>query len=80
MPAVEAWLIGGPADGRVMAVETTSDGHVPDLVRLLQTGMFVGTSDHPEACQEHVYERSDGLDGEVTYTYAWSQPRGLADS
>jgi hypothetical protein len=43
--AVEAWFLGGPIDGRLMAVETTVDGNLPEVVRLPQTGMYVGTAD-----------------------------------
>jgi hypothetical protein len=65
----EAWLLGGPADGRVMAIETTFDGQLPDEVRLPQSAVYVGSSDVPAPAVEHLYVRAEDIAGWVTYQY-----------
>lgn len=69
MMAVEAWLLDGPADGRFLAVETTAEGEMPEMVRLPEAGVYVGASDVPAPVVEHIYKRSDDLDGQVVYRY-----------
>lgn len=69
MTAVEAWLLGGPADGRIAAVELTADAQIPRLIRLPQTGLYVGASDQPAPVVEHIYVRSDDIDEQVVYQY-----------
>lgn len=69
MTAIEAWLLGGPADGRIMTVELTADGEVPHLLRLPQSGVYVGASDVAAPAVEHLYVRSSDIDGQVAYQY-----------
>lgn len=52
-----------------MAVETTAEGLLPDMIKVPQTGMHVGTSDVPAPLVEHLYARVDGLADEVIYQY-----------
>jgi hypothetical protein len=67
--AVDAWFLGGPVDGRMMAVETAVDGSLPKVVRLSQTGMYVETADAAAPFIEHVYVLADRLDGVEVYQY-----------
>lgn len=69
MVAVEAWLMGGPADGRIMAVKRRADGELPEVVRLPQTGVYVGVSDVPAAVVEHSYVRVEDIECQVSYQY-----------
>jgi hypothetical protein len=62
-------------DGRLMAVETTVAGQLPDVVTLPETEVYVGASDIPAPAVEHVHVRADGPDGEVLYQYRDSKPR-----
>ncbi|MCO1597090.1 hypothetical protein M8C17_18195 [Micromonospora sp. RHAY321] len=47
MPAIEAWLIGGPVDGRTTPIEVDEDGSLPQAILLLQAGAYLGGRDHP---------------------------------
>ncbi|MGN9807098.1 hypothetical protein [Micromonospora sp. L32] len=69
MAAVEAWFLGGPVDGRLMPVEVTADGSPPTVVRLPQTGFYVGSSDLAEPPVEYVYVLADRLDDTEVYQY-----------
>jgi hypothetical protein len=69
MPAIEVWLDGGPADGRLMPVELTVDGRLPEFVHLRQSGMFVGSEDQPMADVEHQYRREADIDEVPVYRY-----------
>jgi len=68
MPAVEAWFWDGPIDGKVMAVEATADGRLPDVVRFIQSGIYVGASDMLASPVEHIYVRAHNL-RELVYQY-----------
>lgn len=61
--------MGGPADGRIMAVELTASGDIPQVVRLPQAGVYVGDSDVPAPVVEHIYLRVEGIEGQVSYQY-----------
>ena len=67
--AEEAWFLGGPVDGRLMAVEVTVDGSLPEAVRLPQTGQYVESADLPAPAVEHVYVLTDRLDDMEVYRY-----------
>lgn len=67
---VEAWLVDGPADGRMLAVELAADGQIPQAVWLPQTGVYVGSSDVPAAPSEHLYVRATDIGDQVVYQYA----------
>jgi hypothetical protein len=69
MPAIEAWFEDGPVDGRVMAVETGPDGRLPEVVRLPQTGVFVGVADEPAPTVVHVYPKAEPVDDWPVYRY-----------
>lgn len=69
MAAVEAWFLGGPVDGRLMPVEVTAEGSPPAVVRLPQTGFYVGASDVGATAVEHVYVLTDRLDDTEVYQY-----------
>ena len=75
MTAVEAWFLGGPADGRFMAVEISVGDGLPDVVRLPESGVYVGTGDQSAPTVEHIYVRADGPDGDLIYKYRQSAPR-----
>lgn len=70
MAMVEAWLLDGPADGRMLAVELTADGQIPQAVRLPQIGVYVGSADLPAAPSEHLYMRTTDVGEQVVYQYA----------
>ena len=44
MAAGEAWFLGGPVDGRLMPVEVAADGSPSAVVKLSQTGVYVGAA------------------------------------
>ncbi|SBV30926.1 hypothetical protein GA0070620_6533 [Micromonospora krabiensis] len=67
--AVEAWFLGGPVDGRLMPVEVTPHGSPPMMVKLPQTGFYLGAKDVPAPAMEHVYALADKLDGFDVYQY-----------
>lgn len=69
---LEAWLLGGPVDGRLMPVEVTADCSPPTAVKLPQTGFQVGAQDVPAPAVEHVYVLADALDD--THIYRYRQP------
>lgn len=52
-----------------MAVETTADGRLPALVKVLQTGVYVGRSDTGVPDEEQLYLRVDRSDDQVVYRY-----------
>jgi hypothetical protein len=56
--AVEVWLAGGPADGRLQLVETDMTGDLPTTVVLPQTSLFIPTGDEPAPRIDHVYRRA----------------------
>ena len=68
--ARQVWLIDGPAAGRIMLVETNSDGELPEVLHLPQTGVFMGSSDEPAPTVVHTYGRQGQVDNLVTYEYA----------
>ncbi|MEV7267792.1 hypothetical protein AB0N38_29945 [Micromonospora aurantiaca] len=74
MAAVEAWFLGGPVDGRLMPVEVSGDGNPPAVVKLPQTGFYVGTSDVPAPAVEHVYVLAERLDDVEVYQYRQPAP------
>lgn len=59
-----------------MAVEITADGEIPEVVRLPQTGVYVGVSDVPAPVIEHIYVRVEDVEGQVSYQYQ-QRSRGL---
>ncbi|MBM0228802.1 MULTISPECIES: hypothetical protein [Micromonospora] len=69
MAAVEAWFLDGPVDGRLMPVEVTADGSPPAVVKLPQTGFYVGASHLAAPAVEHVYVLADRLDDTEVYQY-----------
>ncbi|MFG1660681.1 hypothetical protein ACGFIY_29505 [Micromonospora chersina] len=69
MTAVEAWFLGGPVDGRLMPVEVTTEGSPPAVVKLPQTGFYVGTGDVAAPSVEHVYVLADRVDDTEVYQY-----------
>ncbi|PWU61858.1 hypothetical protein DLE60_03410 [Micromonospora globispora] len=68
MTAVEAWFLGGPIDGRLMPVETTVEGDLPEVVRMPQGGLYVSASE-VAASAEHVYVLGDRFDDIHVYRY-----------
>ncbi|MET7970905.1 hypothetical protein [Micromonospora sp. NPDC005305] len=81
MVAVEAWFRGGPVDGRLMPVEVAADGSPPAVVKLPQTGSYVGASDVAAPAVEHVYDLVDRIDDVEVYQYRQpvSEPVRLTD-
>ncbi|MFI2651793.1 hypothetical protein [Micromonospora fulviviridis] len=69
MVAVEAWFHGGPVDGRLMPVEVAADGSPPAVVKLLQTGSYVGASDVAAPAVEHVYVFVDRIEDVEVYQH-----------
>jgi hypothetical protein len=69
MAVVEAWLRGGPADGRLMPVELDGSGRPPEVVELLQTGFYLGSSDTPAPAMRHEYVLVDAASEPVLYRY-----------
>ncbi|MET8838047.1 hypothetical protein ABZV78_29625 [Micromonospora sp. NPDC004540] len=69
MAVVEAWFLGGPADGRVMLVEQTADGDLPKLVRLSQVGLHFGASEAVAPRVEHIYVLGGSVDDTQVYQY-----------
>ncbi|GAA4734333.1 hypothetical protein [Phytohabitans rumicis] len=67
--AVEVWLLGGPVDGRIQLVELDTTGSLPVTVVLPQTGSYLGTVDGPAHRVDHVYRRTDDIDGLPVYQY-----------
>lgn len=54
--------MGGPVDGRLMPVEVTADGSPPAVLKLPQTGYYLGASDAAAPAVEHVYVLGDKVD------------------
>ena len=69
MAAVEAWFLGGPVDGRLMAVEVATDGRPPTVVKLRQTGFYFGANDVEAPAVEHIYVLGSKLDDTEVYQY-----------
>jgi len=69
MGAIEVWLNGGPADGRVLLVETDAIDGLPATVVLPQTGVFVNADDEPSPRIDHVYVYTGEIDGRHAYRY-----------
>jgi sugar lactone lactonase YvrE len=65
----EAWLVGGPADGRLMMIEREAGGGLPDGLTLDQAGVFVGSADLPVRRVVHRYARDQSIDGLATCRY-----------
>ncbi|MEU1964376.1 hypothetical protein ABZ541_04900 [Micromonospora sediminicola] len=74
MAAVEAWFLGGPVDGRRMPVEVTADGRPPAVIKLPQTGFYVGPNDLPAPAVEHVYVLADRFGDVEVYQYRQPAP------
>ncbi|MFI6267220.1 hypothetical protein [Micromonospora sp. NPDC051006] len=55
MPAIEAWLLGGPADGRITPIEFDASGQLPAMLVLPQTGVYIGADDQPSPAVQHRY-------------------------
>jgi hypothetical protein len=69
MAPTEAWFLGGPVDGRLMPVEVASDGSPPAVVKLPQTGSYVGAADVATPAVEHVYLHAGRHDDIEVYQY-----------
>ena len=69
MGAIDVWLDGGPADGRVLPVETDAIDGLPATVVLPQTGVFVNADDEPAPRVDHVYVYAGEIDGRHVYRY-----------
>ncbi|MET8352671.1 hypothetical protein [Micromonospora sp. NPDC005206] len=52
-----------------MPVEVTADGSPPTVVKLPQTGFYVGTSNVPAPAVEHVYVLTGSFDDVEVYQY-----------
>jgi hypothetical protein len=69
MTALDAWFLGGPIDGRIMLVETSVDGRVPNAVRVPQSGLHLERGDAALPTLEHLYLLLDEAEEPVTYRY-----------
>ncbi|MEV5768635.1 hypothetical protein AB0L34_29275 [Micromonospora sp. NPDC052213] len=69
MAAVDARFLGGPVDGRLMPVEVAADGSPPAVVKLPQTGFYVGASDAAAPVVEHAYVLAGRVDDTDVYQY-----------
>ncbi|MFK3983060.1 hypothetical protein ACI2K4_22120 [Micromonospora sp. NPDC050397] len=69
MGAIEVWLLDGPADGRFQLVETDGHGGLPATLVLPQTGFYIGTNADPAPRVDHVYRRTDDIDGKPVYRH-----------
>ena len=74
MMVIEVWLLGGPADGRIMPVEVAPRQDPPQVIDLPQTGVFVGSSDTPAPMVTHRYRLADPDCEPVTYRYHGAVP------
>ena len=74
MTVIEVWLLGGPADGRLMPVETSDQQRPPAVIDLPQTGVYVGSSDQPTPAVTHRYLLEDTSEEPVTYRYGGVAP------
>jgi hypothetical protein len=74
MAVIEAWLLGGPADGRLMPVEVPAGGHPPEEIDLPQTGVYVGRGDAPAptVIHRHMLSAADAVP--VEYRYGGAVP------
>jgi hypothetical protein len=71
--AVEVWLAGGPADGRLQLVETDETAY-PARWFCRQPVCFIGADDDPAPRIDHVYRRAADIDGQPVYRYDLSRP------
>ncbi|MGC4797161.1 hypothetical protein ACLQ3H_24030 [Micromonospora saelicesensis] len=69
MPAVEAWLLGGPADGRITPIEVDESGFLPQVIILPQSGAYLGAREHPCPLVQYRYVRCDGEADPPTFQY-----------
>ena len=69
MVAREVWLIGGPADGRMMLVEVDQPTGPPRLLRRDEAGVFIGADDQPSDRLVHVYRQDGEVDDVPAYRY-----------
>jgi hypothetical protein len=46
-----------------------TDGRLPELVRLPQTGYYIGSSDQPAPLVIHNYRRAADVDDQPVYRY-----------
>ncbi|MBQ0896220.1 hypothetical protein KBX37_24520 [Micromonospora sp. U56] len=69
MPAVEAWFLGGPVDGRLAPVEVDETGAPPRTLLLTQSGYYIGAADQPNQPVEHQYVRDELEDLPPVYRY-----------
>ena len=70
MTVIEVWLLGGPADGRLMPIEASDPQHPPARIDLPQTGVFVGSSDQPAPMVTHRYQLEDATEEPTIYRYS----------
>jgi hypothetical protein len=63
-----------PSTGRLQLVETDVTGGLPTTVVLPQPGLFIGAGDEPAPRIDHVYRRTDDIDGQPVYRYESSPP------
>ncbi|KOX06659.1 hypothetical protein ADK66_22290 [Micromonospora sp. NRRL B-16802] len=75
MPAVEVWLLGGPADGRITHIEVDDDGTLPQAIVLPQSGAYLGARDHPSQPVQHRYLRCAGEVDPPTFQYDGPLPQ-----
>ena len=77
MTAIEVWLHGGPADGRLQLVELLAD-ELPEIVQLRQSGAFVGSADQPQPSVEYTYRRArdQDTDDHPVYRHDLDHPAG----
>ncbi|MFD4208259.1 hypothetical protein ACFWRG_19965 [Micromonospora tulbaghiae] len=69
MPALEAWFLGGPVDGRVAFVEIDDAGSLPPALVLLQSGAYIGSDIQPASTVEHHYVRENSEADPPIYLY-----------
>lgn len=74
MALVEVWLLGGPADGRLMPVDLPAGDRLPEFLDLPQTGFYFGSSDVPAPPATHRYALADANSQPVVYRYTGSRP------
>ena len=69
MAIVEAWFLGGPADGKLMPVEVDGNGSAPSTIKLTEAGYYLGTRDSPAQALDHIYILVDDLGSTRLYRY-----------
>jgi hypothetical protein len=72
VPVIEVWLLGGPADGRIMSIETNDSNRRPSILDLPQTGVYLGSNDQPTSMAAHRYQLEDTISEPSTYRYGGS--------